>query len=80
MTDFTQPKLQKIITAGLLKLQDEGYMTPENEDNEVALAISVTAHNLSRQCEDVLNAKEYVRLDGKFYSKEAIKRIKPIER
>lgn len=80
MTDFMQPKLQKIITAALKELQSSGYFVPENEDNEVELAIVTTAHNLSRQCEEAMNAKEYVRLDGKFYSKIAIKQIKPIER
>lgn len=78
--NHTQPKLQKIITAGLLKLQESGYILPENDDHEVALAITTTAFNLSRQCETVLDAKQYIRLDGQFYSKEAIKKIKPIQR
>lgn len=80
MPDFIQPKLQKIITAALQDLQDKGYIVPENDDHEVALAITTTAHNLSRQCEEVMNVKEYIRLDGKFYSKIAVKQIKPIER
>lgn len=80
MTDFMQPKLQKIITEELQQLQRDGYIVPENADHEVALAITTTAHNLSRKCEEAMNAKEYIRLDGKFYSKKAIKQIKPIER
>jgi hypothetical protein len=59
----------------LEELQDSGYILPENDDHEVAIAINAAAHNMAQYTLNVMRAKEYIYLDGKFYAKTAIKQI-----
>lgn len=66
-------KLYYHIEKQLKQLQAEGYIIPENSDFEVGTAINVTARNITEKAEELLHAKEYVLIGGKFYSKAAIK-------
>lgn len=80
MTDFTNRKIKNIVVAELESLQNSGYFVPENADYEVATGIHIAASTITRKIMDALEARQYVRIDGKFYAKKAIQQIKPIER
>ena len=53
-------------------LQDAGYMSPENEDMEVAVGMSIAAMNLTKAFMELLKPEEYILVDNVFYPKSII--------
>lgn len=50
-------------------LQESGYMSPENEDMEVAMGKSIASQNITDAVIRILEPDEYILVDNKFYKK-----------
>lgn len=61
----------------LQQAQKDGYVIPENSDNEVAIWMNAFAHNVTNKAISLLQPKEYVLIDGQLYLKEHIKNNVP---